>query len=123
MEDLKKFNFAIAHVGINCENSAEAQKVAQAICDIFGFECTEMAPSFFAGSAVEVMKRQARGTKGHVGIATDDILGSIDALKARGYKFIEDSIAYNPDGSMRLIYFEGEIGGFAFHLDQRRIEK
>jgi len=119
MEDLKKFNFAIAHVGFNCEDSAEAQKQAQAICDIFGFDCIEIAPSFFAGSAVECMKKMARGTKGHVGIATDDILGSIDALKARGYKFIEDSAAYNPDGSMKLIYLEGEIGGFAFHLVQR----
>lgn len=119
MEDLKKFNFAIAHVGFNCENSEEAGKQAKAICDIFGFDCIEIAPSFFAGDAVECMKKMARGTKGHVGIGTDDILGSIEALKERGYEFIEDSASYNPDGSMKLIYLKGEIGGFAFHLVQR----
>ena len=119
MEDLKKFNFVIDHVGFNCENSEEAETQTKAICDIFGFDCIEIAPSFFAGNAVECMKKIARGTKGHVGIGTDDIQGAVAALKERGYEFIEDSAAYNPDGSLRLIYLKDEIAGFAFHLVQK----
>lgn len=118
MDELKKLNFRLAHVGINCENSEEAKKTADAICTIFGFDLIEMPPSFFSGTAVECMKQMGYGTKGHIGIATDNINDAIAYLKSRGFEFIDDSVRTNPDGSIKLIYLKDEIGGFAIHIVQ-----
>ena len=116
MDELKKMNFQLAHVGINCNSSDEAKETASAICTLFGLDLIEAAPSFFAGTAVECMKQGGYGHNGHIGFSTDDMPLAMSYLASKGYEFIEESKKLNPDGSVKLIYLKNEIAGFAIHL-------
>ena len=48
--------FSLAHVGLNCENEAEAGQSAKTLCALFGFEYKPGNSSIFARSEVECMK-------------------------------------------------------------------
>lgn len=110
--------FELAHIGINCENDAEAQKTADAFDGLFGFAKKDGNSSVFAGKAVEAMKAPGRGAKGHIGIFTNSVLRAKNYLEYIGYKFNEDSAKYKGD-KLTAIYLEDEIGGFAVHLVQK----
>ena len=75
---------------------------------------------YFAGSLIEVMKHNGRGTKGHIGFYVNDLEGAIAWFSARGFEVDESSRAFLPDGSPLLVYFKGEIAGFAIHLTTMR---
>lgn len=64
------------------------------------------------------MKKQGRGTNGHVAIGTNSVPRAKWHLEQRGFKFVEDS-AVVKNGKLIAIYLEDEIGGFAFHLVQK----
>lgn len=110
--------FELAHVGINTENAEEADKVAQAYCDLFGFAKKVGNSSVFAGKGFEVMKSMGKGKCGHVAIKTNDIVAAKAYLESKGYKFDEASAKMKADGSLNAIYLEDEVGGFAIHLLQ-----
>lgn len=115
----KMLGFSIAHVGINCENADEAEKVAKMISVLFGFDYKAGNSSNFAGSAVECMKTPYLGTKGHIAIGTNNIERAIFHLGRQGVEFDEATRKTDAKGNTKAIYIKGEIGGFAFHLVQK----
>lgn len=110
--------FELAHVGINCENDAAAEKTADAFDGLFGFTKKAGNSSVFAGTAVEAMKSQGRGAKGHIGISTNSVVRAKNYLELMGYKFDESSAKFKGD-KMTAVYLADEINGFAVHLMQK----
>ena len=110
--------FELAHIGINCENEAEAEKTADGFDALFGFTKKVGNSSVFAGTAVECMKNGGRGVKGHIAVATNSVLRAKNYLEMLGYKFVEETAKFKGD-KLTAIYLENEIGGFAVHLVQK----
>ncbi len=110
------FDMHVAHVGINAANEEEASRIAGEFEALMGLTRIEKAPSFFAGTLVEVMKRGGRGEKGHVGFHVNDIAAAEKWFAARGLEVDDSSRVTNPDGSTFLVYFKQQIAGFAIHL-------
>lgn len=111
--------FELKHVGVNCADEDEADKVAGAFDDIFGFAKKTGNSSVFAGTAIEAMKTPGAGTNGHIAIQTNYIERAINYLESKGYVFDETSKKYNAKGEFTAIYLRDEIGGFAVHLVQK----
>ena len=110
--------FELAHIGINCDNEAEAEKTADAFDGLFGFTKKVGNSSVFAGKAVEAMKSKGLGAKGHIAVATNSVVRAKNYLEMMGYKFNEESAKFKGD-KMTAIYLADEIGGFAVHLVQK----
>jgi len=110
--------FELAHIGINCENEAEAEKTADAFDGLFGFTKKVGNSSVFAGTAVEAMKNGGRGAKGHIAIATNSVVRAKNYLEMMGYKFAEESAKFK-GSKLTAIYLADEISGFAVHLVQK----
>ncbi|MBQ9812573.1 MAG: bifunctional 4-hydroxy-2-oxoglutarate aldolase/2-dehydro-3-deoxy-phosphogluconate aldolase [Thermoguttaceae bacterium] len=106
--------FAMGHVGINCNSVDEANTTAGWFNDRFGLKPREIDISFFAGSAVEAMKKPSFGEHGHIGIACNSIARALYHLERKGLKF--RFFKTNPEGKIIAAYLEEEVGGFAVHL-------
>ena len=111
--------FELGHVGINCQNAAQAEQTAKALCALFGFEYKAGNSSDFAGSAVECNKAPGRGAHGHIAIRTNNVDRAIYHLGLQGVKFDESSRKTDAKGRTKAIYLQEELGGFALHLVQR----
>ena len=111
--------FRLEHVGINCACAEDAAKNAAICRDAFSFETRELPVSYFAGSGLEFMKDGGRGTNGHIAICTNSVDRAVYHLQRRGIEVDMSTAQYNPDGSMRFVYLQNEIGGFAYHLVKR----
>lgn len=111
--------FQICHVGINHENETAAIEDGKKFAALFGEELCIGNNSIFAGSMIEMMKRQGRGLHGHIAVGTNDVERAAYHLSNRGFSFDEDSRTYDADGSLKLIYLAEEIAGFAVHLLRR----
>lgn len=111
--------FELAHVGINAENGEEASKIANGFDALFNTSVKGGNSSIFAGTGIEVMKEPYLGAKGHIAYKTNYIDRAVAYLKAKGYKFNEESAKYDAKGKLKAIYLEEEIGGFAIHLVQK----
>ena len=83
--------FSLAHVGINCETEAEAQRAARTLCALFGFDYKAGNSSIFAGSAVECMKAPYLGRNGHIAIGTNNLDRAIYHLGRQGVEFDEST--------------------------------
>ena len=105
--------FSLAHVGINCENEAEAEQTAKTLCGLFGFEYKPGNSSIFAGDAVECMKTPYLGQNGHIAIGTNNLDRAVYHLSRQGVAFDEST------RKPKAIYLKGEVGGFAVHLVQK----
>lgn len=112
------FGFELMHVGINCPDEAAAISTAMVFKSLFGFMERDTDISIFAGDAIEIMKRSARGVNGHIAIGTNSLPLAKRYLENQGCRFVEDSICYK-DGVPFLVYIQDEIGGFAVHLIQK----
>ena len=112
--------FSLMHVGINCENSAEAEATAKLFCVAFGLEYKPGNSSVFAGTAIETMKTPYLGKNGHIAFGTNSITRAYNYLKGQGIKFNEESAKYDAKGKLLAIYFAEEFGGFAIHLLQKK---
>ena len=106
--------FEIRHVGINMASEEEAVQVADAF-SCFGFASKMGNSSIFAGTAVEVMKKGGRGTKGHIAIGTNYMDRAVWHLERMGVEIDHDS-AVKDDKGLKAIYLKNEIGGFGVHL-------
>lgn len=111
---------AIGHVGINTNDAAEAEGVTDAFRDVFGFAKRETKVSFFAGTAVEIMKYKGLGDNGHISIETNYLHRAILYFEGRGIEFDHDSAKYDDKGNMTIIYLKRDFGGFRVHLAQRK---
>lgn len=108
----------LAHIGINSGSPEEAQKQAQAFCDLLGFSHRPGRSSDFAGSGIEIVKRQGPGERGHIGFAVNDVDRLYNWLSARGYAFDGQSRACDAKGT-KNIYLRDEYAGFAIHFVRR----
>ena len=108
--------FSIHHVGINCENEAEAEKTAKMLCAIFGLAYKPGNSSIFAGTAVECMKKPYLGKNGHIAIGTNDVDRAMYHLGRQGVEFAEETRKADAKGVTKAIYLKEELSGFAIHL-------
>ncbi len=111
--------FEMKHIGINAKDEEDADGIATALNQMFGFEKKVGNSSIFAGTGFEVMKKPYLGANGHVAIQTNYINRAIYHLEKRGFTFDMDTAKYDAKGNMKAVYFKGEFGGFALHLVQK----
>ena len=110
--------FEMRHVGMNMANAEEAEERADALEKMFSVPKKVGNSSIFSGTGFEIMKKQGRGTHGHIAIATNYIERAIYHLQKRGFEFDEDSRVIK-EGKLKAIYFKGSFGGFDMHLVQK----
>jgi 2-dehydro-3-deoxyphosphogluconate aldolase/(4S)-4-hydroxy-2-oxoglutarate aldolase len=110
--------FEMRHVGVNMANAEEAEELADTLEKMFSFPKKVGNSSIFSGTGFEIMKKQGRGTHGHIAIATNYIDRAIYHLQKRGFEFDEDSRVIK-EGKLKAIYFKGSFGGFDMHLVQK----
>lgn len=65
--------FEVRHVGVNLTSGEEAEELADTFNKMFSFEKKVGNSSVFSGTGFELMKKQGRGTHGHIAIATNYI--------------------------------------------------
>ncbi|WP_424244552.1 2-dehydro-3-deoxyphosphogluconate aldolase/(4S)-4-hydroxy-2-oxoglutarate aldolase [Elusimicrobium posterum] len=112
--------FQLRHVGINTESETEAQNVAGAFDNLFGFQSDNRKNGIFAGTAFEVMKFKFLGKNGHIAIMTNYADRAYYHLMKKGVKFnMETENRDEATGQLKTIYLQDEIGGFAIHLLQK----
>lgn len=116
---LKFLDFNLRHVGINSKDEAESSAAASAFERIFGFPKEDRGGAYFAGDIIEVMKKPFYGLHGHIAISTADAACAARYLEFCGVKLNWASAGYNPDGRLRVVYLQDEIGGFAVHILQK----
>ena len=110
--------FELRHIGINCENKAEAEGVVNLFDKMFGFAKREASKSYFAGNEIEAMNEKGFGKLGHIAIGTNNVDRAVNYLETQGVKFNMDT-AKVVNGKMTFVYLQDEIGGFAVHLVQK----
>ncbi len=108
--------YSLMHIGINCQNEAEARKAATMFEAMFGFNVKDGNSSIFAGTYIECMKGPYLGTNGHIAIGTPDVEKAQTDLEECGFRFNLNSAKYKADGTLNAIYLADEICGFAIHL-------
>lgn len=110
--------FELAHIGINASSETEAGGIADAFCNVFGFEKKDGNSSIFAGLYIEAMKTPYLGAKGHIAIAVNNIERAMNYLSVLGIEMDMETAKYK-DGKMLAVYFKEEVSGFALHLLQK----
>jgi 2-dehydro-3-deoxyphosphogluconate aldolase/(4S)-4-hydroxy-2-oxoglutarate aldolase len=112
--------FDLGHIGINM-NAAEASlKLSKDLCGIFDLPLKEGNSSNFAGKGIEVNKSKGLGANGHIAIATNSITRAIVYLGKKGIAVDMNTAKKDASGSLAAVYLQGEFGGFAIHLLQRK---
>jgi len=111
--------FELRHIGINTNNEEEANTVADSFANMFGFTKVVGNSSIFAGTGIEVMKKQYLGKNGHIAILTNDVKRAMYHLSKRGVTFDMNTASYDKNGAIKAVYMNGEVGGFAIHLLQK----
>lgn len=109
-------DFKVVHIGINSANESAAKDTANTFEKLFDFAAKEGNKSYFCSSALEVMKMQGVGTKGHLAVGTASVPRAYAYLKRMGVEFNEETAQYDEKGNLKFIYLNEEIGGFAVHL-------
>lgn len=114
-----KNTFELEHIGINTSSPGEAQKLAEVLCLLFNLEVKNGNKSEFAGTYFECMKQPYLGKNGHIAMRTKNLASAMEELKEKGFSFNMDTVAYAEDGTVKNIYLDGELGGFAVHIMQK----
>lgn len=112
----RSLGFSLAHVGINADGNEDAQRIAAALSSLFLFPVIDHSRSVFSGAAVECMKENGRGAKGHIGFRTLSVDRAVAYLERKGVKFAMETAGYDEKGSLKFVYLQDEIAGFAIHL-------
>ena len=107
--------YSLKHIGINCEDEAEASKLAQEFSNSFYLNYKLGNSSIFAGSEFELMKTMYLGSKGHIALGVNNVDRAIHNLALKGFTFNMDTLKKD-DAGVKVIYLNEEIGGFAIHL-------
>lgn len=105
----------LCHIGVNEENAEDALRTAKLFASLLQIEVKEGNSSNFAGTVVEVMKGNGRGRNGHLCFSTPNLDRTVRYFKAMGWKFDDAAAKTGPDGKLKVIYMQDEIGGFAIH--------
>ena len=85
--------FRIKHIGIRTDSAEEAASMA--------------------GSLAALFDLSTRATDTAV---WDDVEGAMEARRAKGVGFLEDTVKRNEEGKITFVYLDREIAGFQFHL-------
>ncbi len=109
-------NFGLLHIGINNACTEEAADASARMSALFGFPLRERPNSLFAGLGFEFMKTPDLGANGHIAIGVNDIPRAAAYLRQKGVHTLSGTERYHDDGTLRRIYLDLEISGFAFHL-------
>ena len=108
----------IVHIGVNCENEAQAKAEGAQLAKLFALPVHDHGPKCdFIGDMFEVMKAPGRGAKGHIAIGTRDIVRAKFHMELRGFEFDEPML--NDKGKMNAVYLKNDIAGYAIHLLQK----
>lgn len=110
--------FEVAHIGINCPDAEASASVCAELEKAFGFATKTGNSSNFSTSAIEVMKSNYLGQKGHIAIRTNCMEVAIAELEKAGYQVDRSTAKYKGE-QMIAVYLQQEIGGFALHLLQK----
>lgn len=117
IEDM--LGFELRHVGINHAGEKAAEQTAAFFERAFEFPKEDKGGAFFSGTCIEAMKKPFYGTHGHIAIGTNNVARAAWYLHTRGVAFNWKSAGYNEDGTLRVVYLQKEVGGFAVHLVQK----
>lgn len=110
--------FEVAHIGVNCPDAESSLSLCGSFCEAFGFETKLGNSSNFSTSAIEIMKSNYLGEKGHIAIRTNRMEAAICELAAKGFQIDPNTAKYKGD-RMIAVYLRQEFGGFAVHLLQK----
>lgn len=110
--------FEVAHIGVNCPDAESSLSLCGSFSEAFGFETKLGNSSNFSTSAIEIMKSNYLGEKGHIAIHTNRMEAAICELAAKGFQIDPDTAKYKGD-RMIAVYLRQEFGGFAVHLLQK----
>ncbi len=110
--------FQLLHIGLNSRDEQEARANCEAFAGLFGFPVIELPGAFFAGTAMEVVKKPFLGEKGHIAISTNSVERAMAWFERRGCRFRAEGVARDEKGLI-AVYFEQEVGGFALHLRRK----
>lgn len=113
------FDMTVAHVGMNAEQDGEAERWAREFLDFLGLGTRETPASYFSGELVEIMKKNGRGAKGHIGFGVNDCEAALKYFEEKGVKAIGETKKFDGNGKCIFAYLDREIGGFAIHLVQK----
>lgn len=116
----KDLNFQVVHIGINGKDEQSAMQRADFFEQYFNIQKHIGKDSIYSGNILEFMKSQGLGVHGHIAVATDNIYKAKEYLESLGLEFNNDSVKYDEDGAMLVIYLKQEVAGFAIHLQQNK---
>ncbi len=102
------------HIGILGGNEGRKK-----MCNLFNLNPDESAAGF-VGTTIEVLEEQGRGEKGHLAVATCDIVRAIAYYERKGLAIDPESFKKDPQGNLIAAYLKEEISGFAVHLLQSK---
>ena len=111
--------FSLVHIGINAADAQETAAIARMYSNLLGMPYIPGSASDYAGTIIEVMKEDGRGTHGHIGIATSDLERGMYFAQRVGFSFDPNSRKNDKSGRAILYYLTAELGGFAVHLLQK----
>ncbi|MEG1525086.1 MAG: bifunctional 4-hydroxy-2-oxoglutarate aldolase/2-dehydro-3-deoxy-phosphogluconate aldolase [Clostridia bacterium] len=106
----------LKHIGINQPDDDSALQIASTFAALLSLPVKEGNSSVFAGGIVEVMKRPFLGQNGHIAIGVNNITRALNYLGERGIRPDMTTAKYDDAGRYKVVYLEGEMGGFAVHL-------
>jgi 2-dehydro-3-deoxyphosphogluconate aldolase/(4S)-4-hydroxy-2-oxoglutarate aldolase len=106
--------FSFAHLGINHADEDGAQSSMDLLAK-FGFPAKNGNSSIFASSSVELIKKTAAGTHGHIAVKTFNVERALSYLKRFGIKEKSETASMDK-GHIKSVYLDVEVGGFAVHL-------
>lgn len=110
----------LAHIGIQVEDSATAERTAKMICELLMLEYGRDEKTYYAGSAVQFMRYCEKGQKRHIAFSTNSVERAIYHLSRRGASFLEESRITDENGT-KQISLDCEIDGFAIHLCRKNM--
>ncbi len=114
----KMLGLELKHIGINSGSDEEAASTARTLCGLFGLDYKPGNSSVFAGTPFEVMKPGGKGTHGHIALAVNDVDRAVFHFGRAGATFDESTRTVDEKGT-KIIYLNGEFGGFAIHLTRK----
>lgn len=110
-------DYQLIHLGVNSENSEEAEATARLLCDLFQFSYYKKPKSHFAGKGFEILNSTGRGKHGHIGIYTPYPMRALYHLEKKGIHFVPDTVTRNKKTKLiNFVYLDIEIAGFGIHL-------
>lgn len=112
----RMMNFGFKHLGINGSDASSAGRDAEKLASLFGFAVREGSGSFFSGDSFEYMKSSPFGEHGHIAIGTENVERAVAFLARKGVATRAGTEGYLEDGTLRNVYLDVEIAGFAVHL-------